>query len=135
MNIQETFAKAFGVHNIQKTSSRRIVQGSTVTTSNMGGMSVGLSGSSGSYVMGNGSVGSAQFTQPSFGSAQFTSKPVHPFEFLDPLEKAKLIKAFLIERGVERINEETAKALFLVSCVLKDQVLPPVKQAKKKLII
>jgi hypothetical protein len=143
MTIQEQFAKAFGVttklNTIQSVNSRRIQGGSTVTTSS-NGMNIstlGMNTLGGSYVMGNGTVSSPQFNQPSFGSSSgsFTNKPSHPFEFLDPLDKAKLIKAFLIERGVTKINEETAKALFLVSCVLKDQVLPPVKQAKKKLII
>jgi hypothetical protein len=140
MNIHDAFAQAFGQPNIQKitTSSRRITDGATVTT-NIGGMStLGMNVSTHS---GTGSLGSSQFgqtfSQPSFGSnsGSFTNKPVIPFQLLDGLEKAILIKQFLIERGVERINEETAKALFLVSCVLKDQVLPPVKQAKKKLII
>jgi hypothetical protein len=147
MNIQEQFAKAFGVttklNTIQSVNSRRIQGGPTVTTSS-NGMNVstlGVNTLGGSYVMGNGSVSSPQFGQPSFGSSSgvtsgsFTNKPSHPFEFLDSIEKAKLIKAFLIERGVNTINKETADALFLVSCVLKDQVLPPVKQAKKKLII
>jgi hypothetical protein len=92
----------------------------------------------GGSVMGTGSSQFGQaFNQTSIwsSSGSVTNKPSHPFEFLDPLEKAKMIKEFLISRGVERINEETAKALFLVSCVLKDQVLPPAKQAKKKLII
>lgn len=140
MNIQEQFAKAFGVTtpNIQKISSRRIQGGSTVASA-FHGMNVSTLGMNtiGGYATGTGAMGVSQFSQPSFGSSSgsFTNKPTHQFEFLDSLEKAKLIKAFLIERGVNTINKETADALFLISCVLKDQVLPPVKQAKKKLII
>jgi hypothetical protein len=146
MNIKSAFAKAFGTThddmrpNVQKIISRRI--GDKVTTSSNKMHTLGINTTEG-FMMRNDSLGPPQFgqtfSQPSFGSVSGSfnnnNKPYHPFEFLDSLEKAKLIKQFLIERGVKRINEETAKALFLVSCVLKDQVLPPVKQAKKKLII
>jgi hypothetical protein len=138
MNIQNIFSKAFGathddmIHNVQNVTSRRM--GATVATTNSNGMQTLGMDTMGGSVMGTGSSQFGQtFNQPSIWSS--TNKPSHPFEFLDPLEKAKMIKDFLISRGVKRINEETAKALFLVSCVLKDQVLPPVKQAKKKLII
>jgi len=71
-------------------------------------------------------------TRPQFASTSNFIKNDLPFEYLDSLEKAELVKKFLISRGVERINEETAKALFLISTVLtkKENVI---KQPKKKL--
>lgn len=148
MNIQEKFAKKFEIksNTTQAINSKRIQRESIVASSsnrmNVNNLANNLSintveGYSVGYSVGVDAIGRSQFVQPSFGSSSgsFINNPSHPFEFLDPLEKAKLIKEFLIERGVTKLNEETAKALFLVSCVLKDQVLPPVKQAKKKLII
>ena len=155
MNIQEQLDKSFEATKLgttQTENSRRITEGSTVTkapngmsTTTLGMNTLGMN-TIGGYAIGTGSIGSVsltgtlQFSQPSFGSGSpsgsFTnSKPSIPFERLDPLSQAKIIKDFLISRGVNKINEETARALFLVSCVLKDQVLPTVKQAKKKLII
>lgn len=151
MNIQEQLDKSFEATKLgttQTENSRRITEGSTVTkapngmsTTTLGMDTLGMN-TIGGYAIGTGSIGSVsltgtlQFSQPSFGSGSFiNSKPSIPFECLDPLSQAKIIKDFLISRGVNKINEETARALFLVSCVLKDQVLPTVKQAKKKLII
>jgi hypothetical protein len=141
MNIQDAFSKAFGTTrdkpSAQKILSRRITDGNTITSSSSGMHTLGMNTMAGSTVGIGSSKFGQTFNQPSFGSSSGSSinKPSKPFEYLDPLDQAKIIKDFLISRGVKKINEETAKALFLVSCVLKDQVLPPVKQAKKKLII
>ena len=143
MNIQEQLTKAFETTKLvttQAVNSRRITEGSAVNTDYNGINTTTLGMNTiGNYAMRTDSIsstGTFRFSQPSFGSGSFiNNKPSMPFERLDLLNQAKIIKDFLISRGVNKINEETAKALFLVSCGLKDQVLPTVKQAKKKLII
>lgn len=139
MNIQEQLTKAFEATRLittQAVNSRRITEGSAVNI-NYNGTSTTTLGMNtiGDYATGTDSIastGTLQFRQPSFGSGAFiNNKPSMPFENLDILNQAKIIKDFLISRGVNKINEETAKALFLVSCGLKDQVLPTVKEADK----
>jgi len=141
MTIQEQFAKAFGsqeINTLTDKKSRRIQQGSSVIntpnkTTWLGVNSTTFGGNNSQQVP----LGVSQFGNQSFGksSGSFFPKPIVPFEMLDLQARANLVKEFLIERGVCNINKEVAKALGLINCVLKDQVLPPVKQAKKKLII
>jgi hypothetical protein len=142
MDMRQTFAKAFGITydngqpNVQTITSRRI-QGGPAVFNNSGG--IGTLGVV--YSPGTVSIGSSSHTfgQHSFGlpthQGSYTNKPMLPFEFLEPLDQAKLIKEFLIKRGVNIINKETANALFLVSCDLNNNEIQKLKYKKKKIII
>lgn len=141
MNIQKQLTKAFETTKLittQALNSRRITEGSAINI-NYNGTSTTTLGMNtiGNYATGTdstASTGTLQFKQPSFGSGAFiNNKPSIPFENLELLNQAKIIKDFLISRGVNKINEETAKALFITNLYIGTEKEKIVKQPKKKL--
>jgi hypothetical protein len=143
MNIKDQFEKAFAKKtNTTPSVSYEVAQGSSSINYNSTGFASGNSviatmgsGSIGIGTLGTSTLGSTTFSQPSFGINQGSFRRIETvsFQLLDPIEKAKLIKEFLIERGVNKLNEETAKALFLVSVNIGPEKEKVVKQPKKKL--